>query len=342
MEKFLNRIGRVIEPGKVDFISCDVKELTPDQVLIKIVSSAICGSDLHIFKGKHPSAPLPVTIGHEFSGDIVAVGTSVSTLKAGDRVTVEPVLTCGECSACKTGNYGYCEKISYTYRNGDGAMAHYITVDADRVYVLPSHLSYDTAALIEPLSVAVHAVKRADVKLGEKVLVLGAGSIGLLITALCRKMGAAEVVVVDFSSRKLAMAKTLGATAVINSRETDPYVSFNEITNGSGADKSFECVGVQDTLLQAMLGLRKNGLATILGIFENPDVTIPVSRFVTHEIKVQGSQGYCWDFPTALGIAKEIKLDELITHTFKLDDLQQALETCLDNTSGAIKVLVKP
>ncbi|NQT57724.1 MAG: alcohol dehydrogenase catalytic domain-containing protein [Bacteroidetes bacterium] len=342
MEKLLNRIGRVIEPGKVDFISCEVEELKADQVLIKIVSSAICGSDLHIFKGKHPSAPLPVTIGHEFSGDIIAVGTSVSALKVGDRVTVEPVLTCGECRACKTGDYGYCEKISYTYRNGDGAMANYITVDADHVYTLPSYLSYDSAALIEPLSVAVHAVRRADIKLGEKVLILGAGSIGLLITALCRKMGATEIVVVDFSSQKLAMAKTLGATAVINSRETDPFLSLNEITNGSGVDKSFECVGVQDTLLQAMMGLRKNGLATILGIFEDPEVTIPVSRFVTHEIKVQGSQGYCWDFPTALEIAKEIKLDELITHTFVLDDLQKALETCLDRTSGAIKVIIKP
>jgi len=107
------------------------------------VSSAICGSDLHIFKGKHPSAPLPVTIGHEFAGDVVAVGSGVTKVKVGDRVTVEPVIVCGKCLACRSGNYGHCENISFTYRNGDGAMADYITVLEHYVYKLPEHLSYD-------------------------------------------------------------------------------------------------------------------------------------------------------------------------------------------------------
>lgn len=342
MKKFTTRIGRVVEPGKVDFLTRTIDEIKEHQAVVKIASSAICGSDLHIFKGKHPSAPLPVTIGHELAGEVVAIGSEVSKVKIGDRVTVEPVITCGKCNACRTGNYGYCENISFTYRRGNGAMADYIIVEEPYLYKLPEHLSYNAGALIEPLSVAVHAVRRADIKLGEKVLVIGAGAIGLLIAALCKKSGAAEVAIVDFSQKRLNMALELGATIAINPSEQDVYNAVSKITNGIGMDKSFECVGLEATFNQAIMSLRKNGLATIVGIFENPNITIPATRFITHEIKVQGSQGYCWDFPIALEMSKQIDLERLVTHTFKLQDLQQALETCLDKDSGALKVIIQP
>ncbi|KPU44517.1 D-arabitol-phosphate dehydrogenase [Oxobacter pfennigii] len=340
--ELLNRVGRVFEPGKVDFLTRKVAEPKAEQVVIKIVSSAICGSDLHIFKGKHPSAPLPVTIGHEFSGDVVAVGSEVKRVKIGDKVTVEPVMVCGKCPACRTGNYGYCENISFTYRNGDGAMAEYITIEEPYVYKLPEHLSYNAGALIEPLSVAVHAVKRADVKMGEKVLIIGAGAIGILIAALCRKCGATDVIISNSSQRRLDMALELGATRGINTSKENIYEAVSEITGGTGVDKSFECVGIEETFNQAMMTLKKNGLATIIGIFENPNITIPATRFITHEIKVQGSQGYCWDFPVALEMSKEIDIEKLVTHTFKLDDLQKALETSLDRKFGSIKVIINP
>ncbi|HYH01670.1 MAG TPA: alcohol dehydrogenase catalytic domain-containing protein, partial [Bacillota bacterium] len=216
----MNRVGRVVEPEKVDFILCETPEPGPGQVLIKIVSSSICGSDLHIFKGKHPAVALPVTIGHEFAGDVVAVGQGVANVTVGDRVTVEPVIVCGKCRACQHGEYGYCERISFTYRNGDGAMAEYITVLEPYVYKIPDHLSYDGGALIEPLAVATHAVRRAGIKLGEKVLIIGGGAIGILIAALCRINGASEVAVVDFSDARLKMALKLGATTIINPKET--------------------------------------------------------------------------------------------------------------------------
>ena len=342
MKKTINRVGRVIEPGKVDFFTHTVSEPKAHQVVVKIISSAICGSDLHIFKGKHPSAPLPVTIGHEFSGDVVAIGSDVCNIKVGDRVTVEPVIVCGKCNSCKKGDYGYCENISFTYRNGDGAMADYITVEEPYIYKLPEHLSYNAGALIEPLAVATHAVKRADIKMGEKILILGAGTIGLLIAALCKRNGATEIAIVDFSQERLELALELGATNTIDPSRQDVYEVAKELTEGIGMDKTFECVGLEVTFHQAMMSLRKNGLATIVGIFENPNINIPVTRFITHEIRVQGSQGYCWDFPIALEMSKEIDLERLVTHTFKLDDLQKALETSLDRDSGAIKVIVKP
>jgi len=337
----MNKIGRVVEPGKVDFISKVVTDPGPGQVLIKIVSSSICGSDIHIFKGKHPSAKLPVTIGHEFSGLIAAVGSGVEDLVIGDRVTVEPVIACGKCKACRSGDYGYCENISFTYRNGDGSMANYITVSKQNVFKLPDYLSYDSGALIEPLAVATHAVRRADIKLGEKVLIIGGGAVGILIAALCRRNGASEVVIADHSPKKLNIALELGATVAINSNEEDVLETVNKLTEGTGMDKTFECVGRESTFIQAMMSLRKNGLATIVGIFEEKEIKIPVNRYITHEIKVQGAQGYCWDFPVALELSKEIQLEKLITHSFKLEELQEAIETILDRKNGAIKVVIK-
>ena len=340
--ELLNKLGRVASPGCVDFITRTVKDPEANQIIIKIRSSAICGSDLHIYKGKHPAVKLPVTIGHEFSGDVVAVGSAVTKVKIGDRVTVEPVIVCGKCEACRTGNYGYCENISFTYRNGDGAMANYITVLEPYVYHLPDTLSYNAGALIEPLSVAVHAVRRADVRMGEKVVVIGAGAIGILVAALCRKCGAAEVAVVDFNDGRLKKALEMGATSSINGKTQDVYEEVSRLTNGVGADKAFECVGLEATFNEAMTVLRKGGLATIIGIFENPQITINASRFITHEIRVQGAQGYCWDFPVSLRMSREINLEKIITHEFPMSDLQKALDVCLDKSSGALKVVLHP
>ena len=337
-----NILGQVAEPGKVRFLEREVQSPGEGKVIVEIVASAICGSDLHIFKGKHPAAPLPVTIGHEFSGNIIAVGEGVTKLSVGDRVTVEPVLVCGKCQACRTGSYGYCENISFTYRNGDGAMARYITVEEPYVYKLPENLSFNAGALIEPLAVAAHATRRAEITMGESVVVIGAGAIGLLITALCQKRGVQNIAVVDFSAARLALAQEYGASLLINPAEQDVDKALEDWTGGKGADKSFECVGLETTFRQAMMCLRKNGLATVVGIFEQTEITIPATRFITHEIKVQGSQGYCWDFPLAIAVSGELELESLVTHEFPLSELQKALETCMNREAGAIKVLLHP
>ena len=342
-ELFNNRLGRVVSPKVTDFINRPVQEPGDNELVIKIVSSAICGSDLHIFSGKHPSVPLPVTIGHEFSGDVAVTGKAVTRFKPGDRVTVEPCITCGACDACLHGNYGYCEHISFTYRNGDGAMANYITIKEPYVYHLPEHLGYNAGALIEPLSVATHAVRRADIRLGEKVLVIGAGAIGILVTALCKQSGAGEILVCDYSASRLAMAREFGATVTVNPGEGGNLESaVREMTGATGMDKSFECVGRASTFSQAMTSIRRNGLATIVGIFEEPNITINAMRFITHEIRVQGSQGYCWDFPIALKMSERINLERLITHEFPLDNLQKALETCMDPKAESIKIILRP
>lgn len=342
METRMNRVGEIYEPFKVHFLERPVPELAPDEVLVKVKASAICGSDLHIARGLHPSAPLPVTIGHEFSGDVAEVGSDVHSVKVGERVTVEPCIVCGKCDACRHGEYGYCEHISFTYRNGDGAMADYVVVKEPYVYQLPDYLTYETGALIEPLSVATHAVRRADIRLGETVLIIGAGAIGMMVAAMCRRSGAAEIIIADFSDQRLEMALQVGATVAVNSGREDLEAAVERITHGKGVDKSFECVGRESCLLQAIMTLKHNGTATVVGIYEKPPTQFPVSRLVTHEIKIQGAQGYCWDFPIAIAAARDIPLEKFITHVFPLEQLQQALDTALDRNSGSIKVLLKP
>lgn len=340
---FKNRVGRVAREGKTDFLACDVPLPQADEVVVRVRASALCGSDLHIFQGKHPSVPPPATIGHEFSGDVAAVGSDVRGLSPGARVTVEPCVTCGVCEACQHGEYGSCERITFLYRQGNGAMADYVTAKAARVFRLPDSMSYETGALIEPLAVAVHAVRRAGVRMGERVAVLGGGAIGLLVAALSKRVGAAEVIVSDPSPFRRDMAKSFGATRTANPREEgDVEKAVLESTDGKGMDKTFECVGRQETLAQSMTLLRKNGLATVVGIFEQPQASIPITRLVSHEIRLQGTQGYCWDFPTALQMAGEIFPERLITHRFPLEDLQVALETSLDQSQNALKVLLKP
>ncbi len=338
-----SRVGRVTQAGQAELFERDVQAPLEDEVIIRIKASALCGSDLHIFSAKHPSVPLPATIGHEFSGDIYAVGSGVKHLKTGDRVTAEPCEACGICEACLHGEYGSCDKLSFIYRQGRGAMADYITVKASSVLLLPQDMSYEAGALIEPLAVAVHAVRRADIKLGESVLVIGAGAIGLLTAALCKRSGAAEVIVTDMDDFRLSMAKELGATKIVNPRRGESLEeAVMQATDGLGVHKSFECVGREETFVQAMLMLRKKGLATIAGIFEQPQITIPVMRIINYELRIQGTQGYCWDFPIALQIAKEIDLEKLVTHRFVLDELEQALKTAIDRSVASIKTVLNP
>lgn len=337
-----NRIGQVYEPHKTRFLTRMIDDLAEDEVLVRVRASALCGSDLHIARGLHPSAPLPVTIGHEFSGDVVAKGSAVDNVTVGDRVTVEPCIVCGKCDACRHGEYSYCENISFTYRLGDGAMADYVVVKNPYVYILPEYLSYDTGALIEPLAVATHAVRRAGITLGQTVLIIGAGAIGLMVAAMCRRSGASRIIIADFSDVRLNMALQVGATDIVNSKHTDLLQEVARLTGGKGVDQSFECVGHESCFNQAIMALKKNATCTVVGIYEKPMVTFPAGRLITHEIKIQGSQSYCWDFPIAIATAKDLPMDKFITHKFPLDALQTAVETALDPSSGSIKVIVNP
>jgi len=326
--------------GAAELVERDIAQPSENQVVIAIKASSICGGDLHIYKGKHPSAPLPMALGHELAGEVIAVGSNVKSVAIGDRVTVEPVIACGECPACRRGEYSYCDKLSFHYRQGQGAMADYFVAEQRYVYRLPSYLSYEAGALVEPLAVAVHAVKRAKIGLGDRVLVIGAGAIGLLVSAVCKAAGAQEIIVSDVVDVRLEKAMSMGATRAVDSRRESIIDLVAAITNGRGIAKSFECVGSEKTFEESMRCLCKGGVATIVGIFEQPVISIPATLFVSREIIVQGSQGYCWDFQTALALTDVIDLGSLISHVFALADVDKALKTALNPDQNPVKVVI--
>lgn len=337
-----NRLGRIASAKSIDFIEREIHALGEHQVLIRIKASFICGSDLHIYKDKHPAVKPPVTIGHEFAGEVVKTGSGVSNVKTGDRVTVEPVVACGKCIACRHGEYGYCENISFTYRRGDGAMADYFVGNDDRVYKLPDGMPYEEGALTEPMAVALHAVKRSDIRLGDRVVIVGAGAIGIFVAAICRYLGAAQVVVSDFSEFRLDAARQMGATRTVCASKENLEDVIGGMSGGKGFDKAFECVGMEQTFNQAVRSVRTNGLVTDIGIFENREIAFNASILVRKEIRIQGSQGYCWDFDDAIRLVGELKVGPLITHRFPLDRLKEAFDTVLSPDSNAIKVCLIP
>ena len=332
----------VTAPGKIEFEDRTLPDLGDHDVLLKVRATTICGGDLHIFKGKHPAAPLPVAIGHEVAGKVIEVGADVSQVQVGDRVAVEPVIACGACHFCRRGAYHLCTQISFQYRAGQGGFTPYFVAHENWVHRLPPHLSYSEGALLEPLSVALHAVTKAGPRFGQSSAIFGAGAIGLLILLLTRSAGGGQTFVIDIQEFRLCKARELGASAVFNNLDGDAVIEILDCTGQRGVDISFEAVGLEVTLLQCLRALRKGGTAVLVGLFEDPTFTLPANIFVQKEITLTGSQGYNWDFQAAIQLLEQGRLDlaPLVTHEFPLADIQQAFDLLMDPQAEAIKVAI--
>ena len=333
----------ITEPGKIGFEDHPMNDLQADEVRIKVKYAAVCGSDLHLFKGLHPSVSLPSAVGHELSGEIVELGSAVTNLQIGDRVTVEPVIACGKCHFCLRGQYHLCQDVSFHYRRGQGAFGGYFVAPARYVFRLPDSLSMETGALVEPLSVALHAVNKCGMRLGQSTAVFGAGAIGLLVVMLASRLTQGKTFSIDINEFRLAKALELGASKAINNLEENAIETILEQTNGLGVDFSFEAVGFAQTLEQALQAVRKGGLTTLIGIFEDPFPKVPVNLFIQKEITLSGSQGYNWDFQDALTILDQnrLSLETLVTHRFPLEKVEEAFKLLTTRGNQAIKVLIE-
>ena len=333
----------VTQPGVIEFQERPFPDLGPHDVQVKVKAVSICGSDLHIFKGKHPAAPLPVPVGHEISGVVDQMGGAVTKLNIGDKVAIEPVIVCKTCHFCRRGQYSLCSQISFQYRVGQGGFTPYFIVSEEWAHRLPGNISYAEGALIEPLSVAVHAVLKSGLGLGDTSAIFGAGAIGLLLLQMIRSTGGGDTFVVDIQNKRLDTAAELGAKEVFNNLTGDTVLKIMEHSGGLGVDYAFEAVGLEMTLVQCLQALKKGGTSLLVGLFEKLEVSLPANIFVQKEIGLIGSQGYCWDFQTALTLLKDgqIDLKRMITHEFSLSQLQDAFNTLMDPQSGAIKVVIK-
>ncbi|MGI6558256.1 MAG: zinc-dependent alcohol dehydrogenase [Limnochordia bacterium] len=325
----------------------DVKEPSPGpgEVKIQVRVTGICGSEVHAFKGTHPYRKPPVILGHELAGDIVEVGSDVEGLKVGDRVTVEPQIGCERCYMCRRGLNNLCEsKIVLGTQEWPGSFAEYIIAPAKVVYRLPDGLSYEEGVMVEPLAVGVHAVRWSEMGLGDSVLVLGAGTIGLVTIMAARQAGARRIFATDVLDFNLAKARELGATHTINVRQKDPVSVVLEETKGKGADVAFITAAASPVVEQAIKAVRKRGKALLIGFFEGPADNLEIFPLTAKEIDLRGCLMYTAEgFQNTLDMVAEGQLDSrpLITEVLDIAQAQEGLEVMDKRTRDAVKILLK-
>ena len=323
---------------KRKFVIRDVPEpvLEKDEVLIKVQFCGICGSDLHVFK-----EGAGVGFGHEFSGDIAGLGSDVKGWRMGDRVAVDPVVSCDECFWCKRGELGLCEQYFIALVEYKGAFATYAKAKYYNLHKLPRGLSYEEGAIIEPTTCALHAIKVAGMEKGDVVAVLGLGPIGQLIARVAKASGAKAVYASEVSPLRLEMAR--GAVdEVIDAKVTNPVERILELTDGRGPDIVFECAGAVETTQQSIALVRKGGTVVIVAIcFEQ--VELPVSNINLRGLTVKGSMCFSpGEYATALNLIKDKKIDvaPLLQIKMPLDKINEAFEMSLRGEGG--KILIKP
>ncbi|OBZ14391.1 butanediol dehydrogenase [Bacillus sp. FJAT-27264] len=328
-------------------------EVQKDQVKIKVEACGICGSDLHeyaagpIFIPEGAPHPLtneqaPIVMGHEFSGQIVEVGEGVSSLQIGDRVVVEPIFACGKCAACKQGKYNLCNKMGFLgLAGGGGGFSEYVAVDVNMVHKIPSSLSYEQGALVEPSAVALYAVRSSQFKVGDRAAVFGTGPIGLLVIEALKASGAAEIYAVELSEERRNKAEELGAIG-INPAEKDAVQEIIKLTNG-GVDVAYEVTGVPVVLTQAIQSTGIGGQIMIVSIFER-EASIHPNQIVMQERNIAGIIGYRDVFPAVISLMGQgyFPAEKLITKRIALGDIvEEGFETLLKE-KNQVKIMVSP
>lgn len=322
--------------------------LGPQSVLVRVRAAGICGSDLHGFlDDAGTSRREGLIMSHEIAGEVAAVGEAVTGLQAGQRVTVDPQVRCGHCDACRNGWISICENkrvLGSSLRGFEqGGMAQYVAVDAAQVFPIPDSMSMEQAAMIEPLSNALHVVNRAGIKLGDTVVVIGAGTLGLCMVQAVAAAGAGRLIVSDTSDFRLGVAERTGADVVVNPMRENLRERVSELTGGVGADVVIESVGIDQTYQDAIHIVRKRGRVMFFGAVQDM-VTVPLMRILHKEIDIVGCTGA--NDETELGIrlvaAGKIDLTPIITHSFPLEEAQAAFDILSDRDADTIKVQVIP
>jgi L-iditol 2-dehydrogenase len=329
-------------PQDVRVVEAPRPDPGPDELLIAIARVGICGSDLHAYHGQHPFIELPVVPGHEFSGTVVKVGPAVADCAPGQRVTVEPSLVCGVCYNCTHGRYNICEQLRVIGCQTTGAMAEYLSVPAAKTVLLPENVSWDQAALVEPLAVGVHAVRVASISPGARILVMGAGTIGLMVLQAAKAMGAGPVMITDLMDDRLELACRLGVDAAVNPSRGKLEQAVEKTFGVDGADVIVECVGVAATVRDAVRIARKGTRIVLAGVFEQ-EVPVNLGLVQDRELELVGTLMYAGDdFQLALRFLQEgtVAAEPIISHHFPLEQAAQAFAIA-DSRQDALKVLLQ-
>lgn len=320
----------------------------PGEVLVRIAACGICGSDVHGFDGSSGRRIPPIVMGHEAAGTVAEAGPGVTRFHAGDRITFDSTVSCGECPTCRRGDFNLCDHrnafgVSCVDYRRDGAFAEYVAVPERICYRLPDSLSFAEAAMLEPVSVALHAVAVSQLRGGETALVVGAGMIGLLTLQAARAAGCARVFIADIDRTRLRLAEDLGADAVLAATGDDLVRACLELTGGAGVDVALEAVGRNVTIAAAIESTRKGGTVTLIGNIE-AEVTLPLQKVVSRQIRLQGTAASCGEYPRAIKLLTEgaIRVKPLITAIAPLEDGPRWFTRLHSGEPNLMKIVLTP
>jgi L-iditol 2-dehydrogenase len=320
----------------------------PEEVLIRVAACGICGSDVHGFDGTSGRRIPPIVMGHEASGIVAATGKGVTKFREGDRVTFDSTVYCGQCEYCRAGDVNLCNKrevvgVSCGDFRRAGAFAEYVTVPERIVYGLPDEMPFAEAAMLEAVSVALHALRVSEVKGGETALVIGAGMIGLLTLQAARVPGCSKIFVADVDASRLKMASEAGADEVILASGVELLAEIQELTGGRGVDLVLEAVGRNETIASSIDCVRKGGTVTLIGNI-TPEVRLPLQKVVSRQIRLQGSAASSGEYPEAIELimAGKIKVKPLITAVAPLEDGPQWFSRLYAREPNLMKVVLTP
>jgi L-iditol 2-dehydrogenase len=316
--------------------------------LVRVRAAGICGSDIHGFLGKSGKRRMPgLIIGHEAAGEVVEVGSRVEGLARGDRVAIDPQISCGTCDPCRRGYANLCDNmlaIGSSMRTFfDGAMCEYVGLPARQFYRLPPQVSFTEGAMLDPVGNSLHVFNRAEVKIGDTVAIVGAGTIGLILVQLARRSGAGTVIAVDVCGERLELAKTFGADVLVRADREDSVARIMEETGGRGADVVVESAGPSATYGVAVRSARKRGRVMALG-FSDAEVAIPTQSLLFREITIVGCSGFVLECRTAIELlaAGSVDVKPLISREYPIDDVQRAFTEASDPASHAVKTMIIP
>ncbi|MGI6189194.1 MAG: zinc-binding alcohol dehydrogenase family protein [Clostridiales bacterium] len=316
------------KPGEIAVVDSPMPaEPEKNEVIVRIKAAGICGSDLHVYHGRSAFAAYPRIIGHELAGEVYQAGSLVSDLKPGDKVAIDPVISCGNCYACRIGRHNVCSSVKVLGIHVDGGFSQYIKVNAGNVHKIPDNIPWEEAAVIEPFTIAAEAVDRGRLSADDSVLICGAGPIGLAILQAVRRAGA-KAMIMDIIDSRLERAKKMGAEKVVNTNNTDLVKAIMDFTDGEGVNLIFEATGSISVLELCVSALvSQAGRIVVLG-YPRETARITPLDIMRRELDIIGSRLNRNMFPEVIEWikAKEIEPSSIISHVFPMEKVREAIE----------------
>jgi len=343
----MNRIAFMNGTNNIEYGETEIPVPKPGEVLVKIEYVGICGSDVHYYQHGRVAGFVvngKFILGHESGGTIVATGENVTSLAVGDKVALEPGVTCGKCKFCKTGRYNLCPDVKFFATPPyDGVFCDYVAHPADMCFKLPENVSTMEGALVEPLAVGLHATRQGGVKLGDSVVILGSGCIGLVTLLSCKAFGASNIIVVDVLQKRLDYAKKLGATHVINAKEQDVISTVMELTGGCGADVVLETAGNKATMHETSFVATRGGTIVLVGLAPEDEIVYNFANVLSKELTIKSVFRYCNLYQTAVNAISNgtINVKGIVTHEFGFDEIKKGIDFVIENSADVVKAIIK-